>query len=65
MLAQLQRMFGPAVRLQIGRGREKIDRHVAQPACHQRGIRRCRDADGGVESVANDVDQRVAEMQVD
>ena len=65
MLAQLQRMFGPAMRLQIGGGREKIDRLVAQPARHQRGIGQCCYADGGVESVANDVDQRVAEMQVD
>ena len=56
---------GAPVALEIGRGGDEVATDIAQPPRPQGGIRQRRDAQGGIEPGADEIDQLVAQMQID
>ena len=58
-------MLRPAVRLHVGGRGDQVAIHLAQPARQEGRIGQGRDADRGVETVADEVDHRIAQLQID
>ena len=65
MVHEVAWMGGAPVALEIGRGGDEVAADIAQPPRPQGGIRQRRDAQGGIESGADEVDQLIAQMQID
>ena len=65
MLGELQRMRRPAMPVEIGGRGDGVARHGAKPARDQRGIGQASDPQRRIKALADQVDHRVAEMQID
>jgi hypothetical protein len=65
MFGELQRMRQPCVPREIGWCRDDKTRHAAQPPRDQRGIRQRADSQCRIEAVADEIDCRIAQVQVD
>ena len=65
MVHEVARMGGAPVALEIGRGGDEVTAHATQPPRPQGGIGQCGDAQSGIEPCADQVDQLIAQMQID
>jgi hypothetical protein len=65
MLGEVKWMLRPAVLFQVCGRADQIGHHLAKPARNERGVGQDGDADRRVEALADKVDHRIAQVEID